>query len=89
MTTRTADSKGRVTLGRRFAGKTVIVQEIDPTEVRVTLAEAVPQRELWLYKNPRAKAAVLQGLAEAKAGELAELPPDLEGDAKFVEQLDD
>ena len=89
MTIKTADSKGRITLGSRFAGKTVIVQEIDPTEVRITLAQAVPQRELWLYKNPRAKTSVLRGLAQAKAGEMAELPPDLEGDAPLVEQLDD
>ena len=37
MTTRTADSKGRISLGSRFANQTVIVEDIDPTEVRVTL----------------------------------------------------
>jgi hypothetical protein len=30
--------------------------KVDPTEVRVTLAHVVPQRELWLHKNPKAKA---------------------------------
>ena len=65
MTTKTADSKGRVSLGRRFAGQTVIIEEIDPTEVRVTMAQVVPQRELWLHKNPKAKASVLRGLAQA------------------------
>ena len=89
MTTKTADSKGRVTLGSRFAGQTVIIEEIDSTEVRVTLAQVVPQRELWLHKNPKAKASVLRGLAQARAGEAAKSPPDLERDARLAEQLDD
>jgi hypothetical protein len=89
MTTKTADSKGRISLGSRFAGQTVIIQEMDRTEVRVILAQVIPQRELWLHKNPKAKASVLRGLAQTRAGEAAKSPPDLEGDARFVEQLDD
>ncbi len=89
MTTKTADSKGRVTLGSRFANQTVIVEEVDPTEVRVTLAQVVPQREIWLHKNPKAKASVLRGLAQAKAGKRAKSSPDLARDARLVEQLDD
>jgi hypothetical protein len=89
MTTKTADSKGRVALGSRFAGQTVIIEETDPTEVRVILAQVVPQRELWLHKNPKAKASVLRGLAEARAGEVAKSPPDLEKDSKFVQRLED
>ena len=89
MTIKTADSKGRISLGSRFAGQTVIVREIDPTEILITLAQVVPQRELWLHKNPKAKASVLRGLAQAKAGEVAEPPPDLEGDSRLAEQLDD
>jgi hypothetical protein len=46
MTTKTTDSKGRLTLGERFAKRTVIVEEIDETGVRVTLARVVPEREL-------------------------------------------
>lgn len=67
MTTKTADSKGRISLGSRFAGQTVIIQEMNLTEVRVTLAQVIPQRELWLHKNPKAKASVLRGLAQARA----------------------
>jgi hypothetical protein len=89
MTTKTADSKGRVSLGSRFAGQTVIIQDVDATEVRVTLAQVIPKRELWLQKNPKAKASVLRGLTQAQAGEAAKSPPDLEADARLVEQLDD
>jgi hypothetical protein len=89
MTTKTADSKGRVSLGSRFACQTVIIQAVDSTEVRVILAQVIPQRELWLHKNPKAKASVLRGLAQAKAGKAAKSPPDLVGDARLVERLDD
>jgi hypothetical protein len=89
MTTKTADSKGRISLGTRFANQTVIVEDVDATEVRITLAEVVPQRELWLHKNPKAKASVLRGLEQAKACKTAKSPPDLEADARLTEQLDD
>jgi hypothetical protein len=89
MTTRTADSKGRISLGSRFANQTVIVEDVDPTEVRVTLAQVIPQREAWLHKNPKARASVLRGLEQAEAGKMAESPPDLEADARLVERLDD
>src|SRR6266404_5086680 len=55
MTTKTADNKGRIALGPRFANKTVIIEEIDETEIRVTVAAVVPERELWLHKNVKAK----------------------------------
>jgi hypothetical protein len=88
MTTKTADGKGRITLGSRFANQTVIVEDVDATEVRITLAQVIPQRELWLHKNPRAKASVFRGLQQAKAGKMAKAP-DLEADARLAEQLDD
>ena len=53
MVTKVADSKGRVTLGRRFANKTVILREVDDTEVLVTLARVVPAREAWLSRTRR------------------------------------
>ncbi len=89
MIAKTADSKGRISLGSRFANQTVIIEEVDPTELRLTLAEVLPQREVWLHKNPKAKASVLRGLAQAKAGRAAKSPPDLQRDARLVEQLDD
>ena len=67
MTTKTTDNKGRLTLGERFANRTVIVEEIDDTEVRITLARVVPEREMWLHENRAASAAVSRGLADARA----------------------
>jgi hypothetical protein len=88
MTTKTADSKGRISLGSRFANQTVIIEEVDPTEIRVTLAQVIPQREIWLHKNATTKASVSRGLAQAKAGKISKTSPDLEQDALLVEQLD-
>lgn len=43
---KTADSKGRLTLGPKFANRDVIVEQVDDTEVRVILARVVPERDL-------------------------------------------
>jgi hypothetical protein len=57
--------------------------------VLITLAQVIPQRELWLQKNPKAKASVLRGLAQAEARKVAKSSPDLNRDAELVQQLDD
>jgi hypothetical protein len=88
MSTKTTDSKGRVTLGERFANRTVLVEEIDATEVRITIARVVPEREMWLHENRAASAAVRRGLADAKAGRLTS-GPDLAADAALADRLRD
>ncbi len=70
MAKRKADSSGRVTLGRRYANKRVIVEERADGAVEITPAEAVPAREAWLYRNPKAADAVRAGIEDAKAGRL-------------------
>jgi hypothetical protein len=74
MTTRVVDSKGRISLGARFANKTVIVEEIDETEIRIVEAVTVPVRELWLQRNQKAMQAVQAGLAQARAGKFSKKP---------------
>lgn len=88
MTTKLADSKGRITLGERFANRTVIVEDVDETEVRITLARVIPEREAWLYAHPKAKAAVLKGLTHAKARRFAKAP-NLAADAALARQISD
>lgn len=83
MITRTADSKGRVTLGDEFVNQQVIIEQVDETEVRVTLAKIIPARETWLYRNPAAKAAVSKGLKAAAARDFAPAP-DLKRDEKQI-----
>ncbi len=88
MTTKTADSKGRITLGDRFANRTVIVEDVDETEVRVTLARVVPERELWLHDNRKAKGLVMRGIEEAAAGEFAK-EPDMVAARKLADSIED
>jgi hypothetical protein len=85
--TRQVDSKGRLTLGEKFAGRTVIVREIDETEIAVKLARIVPEREAWLYQNPVALRMLRAGLAQSQAGEVAP-PPDLAADAALARKLE-
>lgn len=68
------DSKGRVNLGKAFANRLVLVRELGDGVVEIVRAEAVPAPELWLHRNPRAIRAVMEGLAQAKEGELVEGP---------------
>ena len=89
MTTKTVDAKGRIVLGPRFANKTVIVEDIDETEVRIVAAAVIPERELWLHKNATAMKNVQKGLAEVRSGKFSKRIPDIKADAKFVAELDD
>jgi hypothetical protein len=85
---KTTDEKSRVVLSKKFANRTVIVEEVSETEVLVKLARVIPEREAWLYENPAALAAVRRGLAQIRAGEVSP-GPDLEADAKLVAELED
>lgn len=87
MATVTADNKGRITLGARFAGKTLRIEQIDQFEIRAQVVETIPAREAWLWKNKAAMASVRRGLAQAAAGDLHDL--DLDAEAPFVKQLED
>ena len=88
MTTAQVDKKGRLTLGRRFAGKIVIVTEIDDSTVKVTATMAIPERKVWLYKNKSALASVQRGLNQARKRRFVK-GPNLAADAKLVQRLDD
>jgi len=83
------DSKGRVSLGQRFANKPVIIEDLSDTEVKVSLARVIPEREMWLYQNPEAREMVFSAIERLKRGEFAEDPPDLEADEELVSQLED
>jgi hypothetical protein len=78
---KTADSKGRVTLGKEFADRLVIIKKVEDGVVQVTLAEAIPAREAWLHKDKKALATLLRSLDETGRGEFAP-SPDWQGDLK-------
>ena len=82
MTTKVVDSKGRITLGSKFVGRTVIVDDSDPEKIVITPAVVIPEREAWLYAIPTALNSVRKGLAQAKAGKFSKQVPDVSKDAK-------
>jgi len=88
MIPKTADQKGRISLGKSFANQTVLIQEISPTEVRIIKARVVPETEAWLWQNEQALASVAKGLTQAQAGVFAS-PPDLDAAEASVEESDD
>ena len=87
MTTKVVDSKGRVPLGVRFAGRTVIVDDSSPDRIIIMPAVVVPEREAWLYQNAAARAAVRRGLAQAAKRRFSKAPPDVARDAKLAARL--
>jgi hypothetical protein len=89
MDTKTADSRGRINLGKEFANKTFLFTKSGETEMKLELAAVIPERELWLYRNPEAKALLEIGLDQAKAGKFSTTPPDLDADQALVDQLED
>jgi hypothetical protein len=89
METKTADSRGRINLGKEFANKTFLLTKSGETEMKLELAAVIPERELWLYRNPEAKALLEIGLWQAKTGKFTTSPPDLESDQALVDQLED
>ena len=81
--TKTVDSKGRICLGARFANKTVTVEEIGETEIRIVEAATIPDRELWLHRNQEAIDAVRAGLAQGEGWQAQQADPErLCGDHK-------
>lgn len=80
-----ADSKGRVTLGRHFANKVVLVEERDGG-VFVQLGRVIPERESWLYENERALGSVRKGLEQARSRQFADAP-DLAAARKLADRI--
>jgi len=88
LTTKMVDERGRLSLGREFAEHLVIVRRVAEGVLQIVMAEAVPARESWLYKNPAALNAVMQGIEDAKQGDLVEGPDVEAGDALLADMED-
>jgi hypothetical protein len=51
----------------------------------VRVERVIPEREVWLYENPKALASVRRGLGQARKGNATKNPPDLKAAAKLAE----
>ncbi len=88
MTTKTLDAKGRVTLGSKFAGQTVVIDDSNPRRIVITPVVMIPAAEAWLYSNEVAKGRVRDGLAEAQRGEFVDAP-DADCDLLWLDDVED
>jgi hypothetical protein len=80
---KTIDGKGRLTLGREFAGRTVQVEK-DDGGIVIKFYRVVPEREAWLWENETAKGMVDRGLQQARELELND-GPDLAAAFAFAD----
>ncbi len=62
---------------------------LDENKELVKVTEKVPEKEAWLYQNTEALTKVIQGLKEARQGQFSELPPDIDADLEWLEDVDD
>ena len=72
------DDKGRLTLGKSFACQHFIIEQIDEGEFILKKAILIPERELWIHKNQKAKQALMKGLEQAKQGKIQKNAIDID-----------
>jgi hypothetical protein len=87
MTLKTIDEKGRLTLGKEYAGKHVVIEKED-SALRLTFQRVIPEREGWLWDNPVAIDLVQEGLEQARRGELTD-SPDLDDAMALADSIPD
>lgn len=83
---KTIDEKGRLTLGREYAGRTVQLEKNDGGIV-IKFYRVVPEREAWLWENETARDLVERGIAAAASGALTDGPSDLAASFKFADSI--
>jgi hypothetical protein len=75
-TLKTVGSSGQISLGKKFAGQTVMVDELQPGVWIIKMGRFIPDNEKWLYE-PKVHSELNEAIAWAK-----ENPPE---DANFKE----
>jgi len=83
---KTIDEKGRLTLGRQYAGRTVQLEK-DDGGIVIKFYRVVPEREAWLWENETARDLVERGIAAAASGALTDGPADLAASFKFADSI--
>jgi hypothetical protein len=83
-----ADNKGRILLGRSYAGSTLLAEHRDDGTIVLHPAITVPMAEAWLWKNKKALTMVQEGIEEAAQGRHA-APADLAAAVKLASKIKD
>lgn len=85
MTTKTVDSKGRITLGRDFANQTVVIDDSNPNQLVIRKMVLIPAEEAWLYENREAMKSLRKGLKQASQMQFSDSASDVDSDADDTE----
>lgn len=56
-TVKTVGSNGQISIGKRYAGRQVLIEESEPGVITVRMATVIPDNERWLHE-PKAAAAL-------------------------------
>lgn len=79
---KTIGANGQISLGKEYAGKSVLVDEIEPGVWVVKIGQFIPDSERWLHE-PGAKVKLDEAIAWAEANppadNLAEIEATLHG----------
>ena len=51
-TIKTIGSSGQISLGKEYAGRTVLVEEVDQGVWLIKTAKIIPDSEMWLHEDP-------------------------------------
>jgi hypothetical protein len=76
---KTVGASGQISLGKKYAGRTVIIEQIEEGVWNVKTAQIIPDNELWLYSEH--ESAKLE-----EAIRWAEEHPPMETDLSVLEQ---
>lgn len=78
---KTVGSSGQIALGKQYAGRHVMVEELEPGVWMVKVGEFIPDNQRWL-EEPEVKAKLDRAIARAEAEPLRE--SDLDELAKRI-----
>ena len=74
---KTIGSNGQISLGKEHAGKSVLVDEVEPGVWVVKIGQFVPDNERWLH-TPEAKAKLDEAIAWAEKTRLSDNLAEIE-----------
>jgi hypothetical protein len=63
--TKTLGSSGQISLGKKYAGRTVLVEEMEEGVWIIKTAQTIPDSEFWLH-TPEVQAKLRRAIARAE-----------------------
>lgn len=72
---KTIGSSGQLSLGKEYAGRTVVVEILEPGVWQIRTVQVIPDNELWMTREP-AKSDIGEAVRWAEENPPAESDPD-------------